>query len=98
MDRLDQERYWEFVQATVKTVGKFIHSSQEKEAPEGETLAESNHNVSAIAEVFARKMETQRTRLLWGTANLFSNRRYMWEATIPCGFKNRTMGLEAIPS
>ncbi len=46
-------------------------------APEGATLAESNTNVRAIAELFARKMETARVRLLWGTANLFSNRRYM---------------------
>jgi len=46
-------------------------------APEGETLAESNRNVRAIGEIFARKMEQSRTRLLWGTANLFSNRRYM---------------------
>ncbi|WIJ25337.1 xylose isomerase [Devosia sp. RR2S18] len=46
-------------------------------APEGETLAESNNNVRAIGEIFARKMETSRTKLLWGTANLFSNRRYM---------------------
>jgi xylose isomerase len=46
-------------------------------APEGATLAESNRNVREIAEIFARKMETSRTRLLWGTANLFSNRRYM---------------------
>jgi len=46
-------------------------------APEGASLAESNRNVRAIAEIFARKMETSRTRLLWGTANLFSNRRYM---------------------
>jgi xylose isomerase len=46
-------------------------------APEGATLAESNRNVRAIGEIFARKMETSRTRLLWGTANLFSNRRYM---------------------
>jgi xylose isomerase len=46
-------------------------------APEGETLAESNKNVRAIGEIFARKMETSRTKLLWGTANLFSNRRYM---------------------
>ena len=37
-------------------------------APEGETLA---------GEVFAKKMEKQKVRLLWGTANLFSNRRYM---------------------
>ena len=46
-------------------------------APEGATLAESNKNVRAIGEIFAKKMETSRTRLLWGTANLFSNRRYM---------------------
>ena len=46
-------------------------------APEGATLAESNRNVRAIAEIFARKMETAKVRLLWGTANLFSNRRYM---------------------
>jgi xylose isomerase len=46
-------------------------------APEGSTLAESNRNVRAIADIFARKMETTKVRLLWGTANLFSNRRYM---------------------
>jgi len=46
-------------------------------APEGASLAESNKNVRTIAQIFARKMETSRTRLLWGTANLFSNRRYM---------------------
>lgn len=46
-------------------------------APEGETLAESNKNVREIGEVFARKMEKAKVRLLWGTANLFSNRRYM---------------------
>ncbi|GHA22482.1 xylose isomerase [Devosia pacifica] len=46
-------------------------------APEGDSLAESNKNVREIGEIFAKKMETSRTRLLWGTANLFSNRRYM---------------------
>ncbi len=46
-------------------------------APEGATLAESNRNVREIGEIFARKMESSRTKLLWGTANLFSNRRYM---------------------
>ncbi len=46
-------------------------------APEGASLAESNKNLVAIAEVFARKMETAKVRLLWGTANLFSHRRYM---------------------
>jgi len=46
-------------------------------APEGATLAESNKNLRTITDIFARKMEKSRTRLLWGTANLFSNRRYM---------------------
>src|SRR6185312_12447402 len=46
-------------------------------APEGATLAESNKNLRTITDIFARKMQNQRTKLLWGTANLFSNRRYM---------------------
>jgi xylose isomerase len=46
-------------------------------APEGETLAESNRNVRAIGEVFAEKMAKTRIKLLWGTANMFSNRRFM---------------------
>lgn len=46
-------------------------------APEGASLAESNKNLDAI--VKALKEEQQRTgiKLLWGTANLFSNPRYM---------------------
>ena len=46
-------------------------------APEGKTLAESNRNVRAIGEIFAKKMETSKVKLLWGTANMFSNRRFM---------------------
>ena len=46
-------------------------------APEGASLAESNRNVRVIGEIFAEKMEKAKVRLLWGTANLFSNRRYM---------------------
>ena len=46
-------------------------------APEGATLAESNKNVSIIAEIFARKMQDTGVKLLWGTANMFSHRRFM---------------------
>jgi xylose isomerase len=46
-------------------------------APEGRSLSESNRNVRTIAETFARRMEETGIGLLWGTANLFSNRRYM---------------------
>lgn len=46
-------------------------------APEGATIGESNRNVREIGEVFARKMESTGLKPLWGTANLFSNRRFM---------------------
>ncbi len=46
-------------------------------APEGETLAQSVSNLNAVADLFEEKMTKSRTRLLWGTANLFSHRRYM---------------------
>ena len=45
--------------------------------PEGAIFAESLHNLEEIVDYFAAKMETSRTRLLWGTANLFSHRRFM---------------------
>ncbi|MEF2073443.1 xylose isomerase [Consotaella aegiceratis] len=46
-------------------------------APEGASLPESIANLNAIVDIFEKKMETSKTRLLWGTANLFSNRRFM---------------------
>lgn len=46
-------------------------------APEGGSLAESIANLNAIADVFEQKMASAKVRLLWGTANLFSHRRYM---------------------
>jgi len=46
-------------------------------APEGATLRESNANVRRIGDVFEQKMAATGVKLLWGTANLFSNRRYM---------------------
>ncbi|MBR1128503.1 xylose isomerase [Bradyrhizobium iriomotense] len=46
-------------------------------APEGDSLSESVANLNAIADVFEAKMESAKVRLLWGTANLFTHRRYM---------------------
>src|SRR5205823_8019308 len=50
-------------------------------APEGKTLAETNKNLDEV--VKALKEEQQRTgiKLLWGTANLFSNRRFVHGAS-----------------
>jgi xylose isomerase len=46
-------------------------------APRGNSLKEFNNNVTAIANIFEKKMAASRKKLLWGTANLFSNRRFM---------------------
>ncbi|TMJ53451.1 MAG: xylose isomerase, partial [Alphaproteobacteria bacterium] len=46
-------------------------------APEGGSLAESVANLNAIADLFEEKMAAAKVRLLWGTANLFTHRRYM---------------------
>ena len=45
--------------------------------PEGSSFAESQRNFEEIIDLFAAKMETAKTRLLWGTANMFSHRRFM---------------------
>ena len=45
--------------------------------PEGANFAETKARLEAIVDYFGEKMETSKTRLLWGTANLFTNRRFM---------------------
>lgn len=45
--------------------------------PEGADFAENTRNLEEIVDYFAAKIESSKTRLLWGTANLFTNRRYM---------------------
>lgn len=46
-------------------------------APEGKTLAESNRNLDAVVKALAAAQRRTGIKLLWGTANLFSNPRYM---------------------
>ncbi|GAA3874144.1 xylose isomerase [Celeribacter arenosi] len=45
--------------------------------PEGATFAENKKNLEAIVDIFAEKVESHKTQLLWGTANLFTERRFM---------------------
>lgn len=45
--------------------------------PEGADFAENTRNLEAIVDYFGEKMEASGTKLLWGTANLFSHRRFM---------------------
>jgi len=46
-------------------------------APEGATLAESNKNLAALVAHAKQLQKSTGVKLLWGTANLFSNPRYM---------------------
>mgnify|MGYP006188863047 CR=1 FL=1 len=45
--------------------------------PEGADFAENTRNLEAIVDYIGEKMESSSTKLLWGTANLFSHRRFM---------------------
>ena len=50
-------------------------------APEGRTLAESHRNLDKIVTHAKALQKTTGVKLLWGTANLFSNPRYMCGAS-----------------
>lgn len=45
--------------------------------PEGADFAENTRNLEMIVDYIGRKMADGGPKLLWGTANLFSHRRYM---------------------
>ena len=45
--------------------------------PEGDSLAECEKNLFEMVDYIGQKMEATGTRLLWGTANLFTHRRFM---------------------
>ena len=53
-------------------------------APEGATLAESNKNLDAVVKVIKEESDRTGIKLLWGTANLFSNPRYVHGAATSC--------------
>lgn len=50
--------------------------------PEGRNFAENTSNLNAIVDYFAGKQGETGVKLLWGTANLFSNRRFMSECGV----------------
>lgn len=45
--------------------------------PEGADFVENTKNLEAIVDYFSEKMDETGIKLLWGTANLFSHRRFM---------------------
>lgn len=53
-------------------------------APEGRNLAETNRNFDAVAKVLKEEQKRTGIKLLWGTANLFSNPRFVHGAATSC--------------
>jgi xylose isomerase len=53
-------------------------------APEGRNLSETNKNFDAVAKVLKAEQERTGIKLLWGTANLFSNPRFVHGAATSC--------------
>jgi len=46
-------------------------------APEGDNFSQTEKIQKTIVDEISKKLETSKVKLLWGTANLFSHRRYM---------------------
>jgi xylose isomerase len=53
-------------------------------APEGKTLKDSNVNLDKVAAVLKEEQARTGIKLLWGTANLFSNPRFVHGAATSC--------------
>ena len=53
-------------------------------APEGASLAETNENLDAVVAALKAEQERSGIKLLWGTANMFSNPRFMHGASTSC--------------
>src|SRR6185437_6716680 len=53
-------------------------------APEGKDLRETNRNLDAVVKELKKHQRDTGVRLLWGTANLFTNPRFMHGAATSC--------------
>lgn len=50
-------------------------------APQGDTLKDTNENLDVIVDLIEKEMKRTGIKLLWGTANLFSHKRFMHGAS-----------------
>lgn len=53
-------------------------------APEGKNLSETNKNLDAVVKKLKEAQQRTGIKLLWGTANLFSNKRFVHGAATSC--------------
>jgi xylose isomerase len=62
----------------MEKLGAYFYCFHDRDvAPEGKTLAESHKNLDAVVKALKEHQQRTGIKLLWGTANLFSNPRYM---------------------
>jgi len=72
--RLKAESAFDFIS---KLGARYYTFHDRDVAPEGASPRESQKNLEAMADVLAGQQQRTGIRLLWGTANLFSHRRFM---------------------
>ena len=72
---------FEFIQ---KLSAPFYAFHDRDVAPEGKTLSETNKNLDAVVKVLKEEQKRTGIKLLWGTANLFSNPRFVHGASTSC--------------
>lgn len=53
-------------------------------APEGNTLKETNENLDVIVSMIKEYMKTSNVKVLWNTANMFTNPRFVHGAATSC--------------
>src|SRR6266436_6114422 len=69
----------------IKKLGAPFYCFHDRDvAPEGKNLRETNQNLDAVAKVLKEEQQRTGIKLLWGTANMFSNPRYVHGAATSC--------------
>jgi xylose isomerase len=62
----------------IEKLGAPLYAFHDRDvAPEGKSLAETNKNLDRVVKVLKAEQERTGIKLLWGTANLFSNPRFV---------------------
>jgi xylose isomerase len=69
----------------VEKIGAPFYAFHDRDiAPEGANLAETNANLDRVVKVLKEEQQRTGIKLLWGTANMFSNPRFMHGAATSC--------------
>lgn len=69
----------------IQKIGAPFYAFHDRDiAPEGANLTETNANLDKVVKVLKEEQQRTGIKLLWGTANLFSNPRFMHGAATSC--------------